>query len=248
MESASPGKALLDWILTTDPRQRLRMTMAGVGCLVMMCCAAVFNVLAQAGIARTDWTLWWTLVTGSGFGAALLLIRSGCTRRLRDPALTQFQIRFALVCNAYAYFLLGPARSLALIVLALVLLFGVFGTSPRQMMLNIGFALLVFGVAFVNVLQRHEPGFLMELEFAYAVLVLLLLVVTAFVSIRLHAIRQRLTRQKQDLTRALERIHHLAAHDELTGLINRRRMAQLMETAQQRSSGTLLLAMMDIDH
>lgn len=248
MDSDTPGTALLDCFLTTDPRQRIRMMMAGFASLVMLCCATVIYLVAQAGIARTDWTLWWTLATGAGFIATLVLIRSGCTRRLHDPALTQFQIRYALLSNAVAYVLLGPARGIALVLLALILLFGVFGTSPRQMMVNMGLALLVFGAAFATVLWRHEPGYLPALEFAYAGMVLLLLAVSAFVSARLHAIRQRLARQKQDLTRALERIHHLAAHDTLTGLVNRRHMTQLMETAQQRSKSPLLLALLDIDH
>ncbi|WP_084153939.1 GGDEF domain-containing protein [Simplicispira psychrophila] len=248
MDSDKPGKALMDCFLTTDRHQRIRMMMAGFASLVMLCCAAIMNLLAQAGLMRIDWTLWWTLATGTGFIATLVLIRSGCTRRLHDPALTQLQIRYALVCNAFAYFLLGPARGIALIVLSLILMFGVFGTSPRQMMVNIVFALLVFGLALMNVLARQEPGYVPELELAYAGMVLLLLAVSAFVSVRLHAIRQRLSRQKQDLTHALQRIHHLAEHDDLTGLVNRRRMAQLMETALQRTAPSLLLALLDIDH
>ena len=248
MNIDTPCKALMDCFLTTDPRQRIRMMMAGFASLIMLCCAALMNLLAQAGIMRTDWTLWWTLATAAGCAAALIVIRSGYAQRLNDPALTQFQIRYALVANAFAYFLLGPARGISLIVLSLILMFGVFGTSPRQMMINIVFALTVFGAAFMYVLDRHEPGYLPELEFAYAGMVLLLLAVSAFVSVRLHSIRQRMSRQKQDLTHALQRIHHLAEHDDLTGLVNRRRMTQLMETAQQRNMPSLLLALLDIDH
>ena len=248
MNIDTPCKALMDCFLTTDPRQRIRMMMAGFASLIMLCCAALMNLLAQAGIMRTDWTLWWTLATAAGCAAALIVIRSGYAQRLNDPALTQFQIRYALVANAFAYFLLGPARGISLIVLSLILMFGVFGTSPRQMMINIVFALTVFGAAFMYVLDRHEPGYLPELEFAYAGMVLLLLAVSAFVSVRLHSIRQRMSRQKQDLTHALQRIHHLAEHDDLTGLVNRRRMTQLMETAQRRNMPSLLLALLDIDH
>jgi diguanylate cyclase (GGDEF)-like protein len=248
MNIDTPCKALMDCFLTTDPRQRIRMMMASFASLIMLCCAALMNLLAQAGIMRADWTLWWTLATAAGHATALIVIRSGYAQRLNDPALTQFQIRYALVANAFAYFLLGPARGISLIVLSLILMFGVFGTSPRQMMINIVFALVVFGAAFIYVLKRHEPGYVAELEFAYAAMVLLLLAVSVFVSVRLHAIRQRLSRQKQDLTHALQRIHHLAEHDDLTGLVNRRRMTQLMETAQRRNMPSLLLALLDIDH
>ena len=248
MPSDTPRKALLDCLLTSHPHQRIRMMMASFASLVMMRCAALMNLLAQAGIMRTDWTLWWTLATSAGWASVLVLIRSGYSQRLSDPALTQWQIRYALVMTAFAYFLLGPARGISLIVLSLILMFGVFGTSPRQMLINIAFALLVFGVAFMYVLERQESGYLAELEFAYGAMVLLLLMVSVFVSIRLHAIRQRMARQKQDLTRALGRIQHLAAHDDLTGLVNRRHMTQLMETAQQHSTPSLLLALLDIDH
>ena len=248
MDRETPIKTVVDYFLTTNPHQRIRMMMAGFSSLIMLCCAAMMNVLAQTGIMRTDWTLWWTLATGAGCATVLVLIRSGLTRRLKDPALTQLQIRHALVSTAFAYFLLGPARGIALIVLALIMMFGVFGTSPRQMLFNIAFAVVVFGVALMNVLWRHESGYVPQLELAYAGMAMLLLSVSAFVSVRLHAIRQRLSRQKQDLIRALERIQHLAAHDTLTGLINRRRMGQLMEAALQRSTPSLLLALLDIDN
>lgn len=61
-------------------------------------------------------------------------------------------------------------------------MFGVFGTSPRQMLINIAFALLVFGVAFMYVLERQESGYLAELEFAYGAMVLPLLMVSVFAS------------------------------------------------------------------
>lgn len=50
---------------------------------------------------------------------------------------------------------------------------------------------------------------------------------------------------------ALEQIGHLATHDELTGLINRRRMAELMEAERQRCQRgrrPLVLALLDLDH
>lgn len=51
-------KALADWLLTTDPKQRIRMAMAGFASLLMLCCTAIVNLLAVAGLARQDWVGW----------------------------------------------------------------------------------------------------------------------------------------------------------------------------------------------
>jgi GGDEF domain-containing protein len=57
--------------------------------------------------------------------------------------------------------------------------------------------------------------------------------------------------QKQELTVALEQIQLMAAHDDLTGLLNRRHMVVLLEQETQRSlrSGRgFCLALIDMDH
>src|SRR3990167_8136883 len=100
-------KALADWLLTTDPHQRIRMAMAGFASLMMTVSAIIVVSLTLAGYGRKDWALWWGLFTGMGLMVVLVLIRSVWSQRLRDPALTQFQIRYALVCNATGYVLLG---------------------------------------------------------------------------------------------------------------------------------------------
>jgi hypothetical protein len=62
--------------------------------------------------------------------------------------------------------------------------------------------------------------------------------------------RARSRRQQQDLEAALVRIRELATRDELTGLVNRRHMRDLMEQEHQRcirSGRTFCLAVLDID-
>jgi PleD family two-component response regulator len=68
---------------------------------------------------------------------------------------------------------------------------------------------------------------------------------------RLSRIRRRLGQQKQELTVALEQIKLMAAHDDLTGLLNRRHMQVLLEQETQRSlrSGRgFCVALLDMDH
>lgn len=251
MPHGARAQALADWLLTTDPRQRIRLAMAGFAALLMLCCAAIVNLMALAGLARQDWVGWWTLITLTGLVLQLAAIRSGWSLRLRDPSLTQVQIRYALACNAAGYAILGEARGITPVILSLVLMFGIFGMSPRQLAANMLFALGVFAAAFVAVAWMDEPGRKPALELAYAAMIVLVLIGSTFIAIRLQRIRRRLTRQKQALTGALAQIGHLATHDELTGLVNRRRMTELMAVEQlrcARNERPLILALLDLDH
>ena len=243
-------KALADWLLTTDPHQRIRMAMAGFASLMMTASAIIVVSLTLAGYGRKDWALWWGLFTGTGLVVVLVLIRSGWSQRLRDPALTQFQIRYALVCNATGYVLLGQARGITPVILSMILMFGIFGMSKRQLAANMVFALVLFGAAIGIVAWLDEPGRMPGLEAANAVMIMLVLLGSTFIAIRLQDIRKRLTQQKLALTRAVEQIRHLATHDELTGLVNRRRMTELMEAEWQRcerNGRPLILALLDLD-
>ena len=83
----------LDWLLTTDPHQRLRLTMTSLATALMLLCVLLFNALAWAGLARRDWMAWWTVAAVGGMFGVALFIRSGRALRLKDPSLTQFQLR-----------------------------------------------------------------------------------------------------------------------------------------------------------
>jgi hypothetical protein len=61
------------------------------------------------------------------------LIRSGWSRRFRDPTLTVAQMVFALASGAVAYALLGAGRGAVFPAVMGVLMLGMFVASPRQM-------------------------------------------------------------------------------------------------------------------
>ncbi|WCT24518.1 hypothetical protein [Acidovorax temperans] len=81
-----------DWMLTTDKRQRIRLAMSGLAALLMVCCLVVMNSVAAAGLASTFEVRVWTACSVLGLIAVYAAIRSGWSRRFKDPALTLAQI------------------------------------------------------------------------------------------------------------------------------------------------------------
>ena len=240
-----------DWMLTTDKRQRIRLAMSGLAALLMVCCLVVMNSVAAAGLASTAEVRVWTACSVLGMIAVYAAIRSGWSRRFKDPALTLAQILYAVTCCAAAFVIAGPARGVTLPILAIILMFGIFGLTTRQMLGVLVYSLVAFGVASGVVAARDEPDYPTVVAAAYVGMVVVVLLSSTFLTTRVQSTREHLRRQKAELAQALEQIRQLATHDDLTGLLNRRAMLDRMQLEQHRSlrSGSpLLIAQLDIDH
>ena len=240
-----------DWVLTTDKRQRIRLAMSGLAALLMVCCLVVMNSVAAAGLASTAEVRVWTACSVLGLIAVYAAIRSGWSRRFKDPALTLAQILYAITCCAAAFVIAGPARGVTLPILAIILMFGIFGLTTRQMLGVLVYSLVAFGVASGVVAARDEPDYPPVVAAAYVGMVVVVLLSSTFLTTRVQSTREHLRRQKAELAQALEQIRQLATHDDLTGLLNRRAMLDRMQLEQRRSlrSGSpLLIAQLDIDH
>ena len=240
-----------DWMLTTDKRQRIRLAMSGLAALLRVCCLVVMNSVAAAGLASTSEVRVWTACSVLGLIAVYAAIRSGWSRRFKDPALTLAQILYAITCCAAAFVIAGPARGVIITILAIILMFGIFGLTTRQMLGVLVYSLVAFGVASGVVAARDEPDYPTVVAAAYVGMVVVVLLSSTFLTTRVQSTREHLRRQKAEMAQALEQIRQLATHDDLTGLLNRRAMLDRMQLEQRRSlrSGSpLLIAQLDIDH
>ena len=100
-------------------------------------------------------------LAGVGFGVFFLLVRSGWSEPLRDPAMTVPQMVYAVSCGAAAYALLGPGRGGVFPIVMVILMFGMFIATPRQMRLVSLYAVLLFGLTMLllsALLVRHALG------------------------------------------------------------------------------------------
>jgi diguanylate cyclase (GGDEF)-like protein len=241
---------LLDALLTTDPVQRVRLAQAGLALVLMAAGVAAMHYFAVAGVAPAGPVLLWSALTLGGMLVFFGLIRSGLSRRWAEPSLTVPQMLFALTSGAVAYTLLGPGRGAVFPVVMVVLMFGMFVVSPRQMRWLSVYAVLLFGsaMAMMTVLQpRQYP---LVIEVGHFLLVATMLPAVSLLAGRLSRIRHRARQQRAELAQALARLRETATRDELTGLINKRHMVGLMAQEHQRcirSGQSFCLALLDID-
>lgn len=245
------AQRILDVLLSTDKPQRIRSAQAALAGVLMLACVAELNFLALAGIVDSRFIDLWSgfcIVGALGFYA---LIRSGYSRRYKDPSLAVAQMIYAIACNAVAFVIAGQGRGVTLPIVAVVLMFGMFGLSMRQILSVAIYALVLFGAAILFLLESPstmEPAALLGTYFS---MIGIVLSGTTFLTWRLQQMRKHMHDQKQQLTLALEKIQLAATRDELTSTFNRKHMHELMQVEvkrSERSQSHLLIAMLDIDY
>nr|WP_315207148.1 GGDEF domain-containing protein [uncultured Albidiferax sp.] len=240
-----------DLLLGTDRHMRIRISQAALASVVMLACVATMYGIAWYGVSNLLFVEIWSAFCVLGLVLVYGLIRSGISLRWADPSLTLAQMLYALTCNAVAFVLAEHGRGITLSLLAVVLMFGMFGMSMRQVVVVALYAMVVFGAAML-VAQKQgltdEPAVLYA---AYFVMVVIVLSCTTILARRLSTMRAHMRNQKTQLAQALEKIQRIATRDELTGTANRRFMMEMMREEIQRvdrSGATLMVAILDIDY
>jgi diguanylate cyclase len=242
---------LADLLLTTDAQQRIRLQQALLA-MVLMAFSIVLLAYAanEAGTPRAP-VIAWALVSALGLAAMFAAIRSGWSRRFADPSLTLPQMLFAITSAALAYAMAGALRGGTFPVLMVVLMFGMFQLRPRHMTLVSAYALAAFGAVMAAMAWRAPAVFAPRVEVGHFLMLAAMLPAMSLLAARLTRLRERNRRQRHDLAHAVVRIQELATRDELTGLINRRHMSELLEQERQRavrSGRGFCLALVDVDH
>lgn len=242
---------LRDGLLGTDRHMRIRTSQATLASVVMLAGIASMYVLAWHGEAALPGVVIWSAVCIFGLLLVYGLIRSGFSLRWSDPSLAMPQMLYAIACNAAAFVLAGHGRGITLSLLAVILMFGMFGMSMRQVVVVALYAMGWFGAAMLFAMEQgltDESGVLYA---TYFVMVVIVLFCTTILTHRLGKMRAHTRNQKAQLVQALEKIQRIATRDELTGTANRRFMMDLLREEIQRvdrSGATLMVAILDIDY
>jgi diguanylate cyclase (GGDEF)-like protein len=241
---------LLDSLLTTEPVQRVRLAQAGLAMVIMAAAVAAMHYFVWIGAARPLPVLWWSAITLLGMVSFFAMIRTGWSRRWSEPALTVPQMLFALTSGAVAYALLGDGRGAVFPVVMVILMFGMFVVSPRQLAWLSVYAVLLFGATMLAMALRKPNQYPWTIELGHFLLVATMMPAMSILAGRLSRMRHRSRLQRAELAQALARLREHTTRDELTGLINKRHMQTVMDQEHQRcirSGQSFCLAMLDID-
>ena len=230
--------------------QRVRLAQNLLAMTVLAAGVMAMHYFVWVGVAQAGPVTLWSLVNLLAMGVFFTLIRSGWSRRLREPSMTLPQMVFAISSGAVAYGLLGAARGAVFPVVMVVLMFGMFVASPRQMRWMSVYAVLMFAAVMALLALTRPRDYPVAIEVGHFLLVATMLPAVSILAARLSKMRHRSRAQRAELAQALARLREHTTRDELTGLINKRHMQAVMEQEHQRcirSGQTFCLAVFDID-
>lgn len=249
VEAATP---LVLWALGADRATRSRVLAIALCLLVYsVCCVAAWHA-AQIGMMHPMAPPVLAWVTLPACVVALVLVRSGRSKRFSDPTMMLPQNALAVIAIGFAYLTIRPEdRGVVMVLLSLVIMFGMYTHTPRQSLVIGGVAVVGLGACML-ILSQYDPGFYpFRRELVRFELLVSVVPVLVFTAIQLNAWRSRLKRQREELKQALATVQHLATRDTLTGLYNRRHMQDRLEACLgrlERYGERFTLALIDLDH
>jgi diguanylate cyclase len=238
-----------DLLLGTDARQRLRITRSLMAANVYLVCVGLMLYACLTGFMH------WADAAGLSSMIVLNILcwygvmRSGLNLRHEDPSLTLPQILCALVIIAGAYAITGPVHGAVMMLLALVLVFGIFNLRARDARIAGAYTVVIMGITCA--IKSQPEHFPVKLEIVHFILVAAIVPTISMLAAQLASLRAKLQAQKEELAEAVERIQILATRDELTGLYNRRHMMDVLVQTQKRISRNdthqYCVAIVDVD-
>jgi diguanylate cyclase (GGDEF)-like protein len=131
-----------------------------------------------------------------------------------------------------------------------VLMFGMFVATPRQMRWVCGYAVTLFASTMALMVATRAQVYPAAVELGHFLLVATMMPAVSMLAARLSRLRYRARLQRAELAQALSRLREHTTRDELTGLTNRRHIQEVLEQEHQRcvrSGQSFCLALLDID-
>ncbi len=242
---------MYDALLTDHPLLRACILRMAITVVAYAGCIGLVWLSVALGLTDASQAELFTPVLALSPIGFYALVRTRWTLRFHDPALTLLQMLFAVLNLAVAYAVNPHTRSATLLIVALVMAFGMFSLKPTQARHFAWLAQAVFGIEMI-VLERAWPAIFLPTEETINFLALMVVMAAvSTLSAQVARLRARMREQKNSLQAALSRLEELASHDVLTGLLNRRCMAQRLHLEQarlQQDPRPSCVCLIDLDH
>ncbi|MEN0109050.1 MAG: GGDEF domain-containing protein [Pseudomonas sp.] len=232
-------------------QQRLRVrrillaSSASVGYLLLCWLAFVtgFMQLTVAGM------LLLTIAVLAIAGGFLALTWFNLNLRFHDPSLTLPQMSVSIAVIFASVYFADSLRSLFLMMVLVVLMFGAFRLSLRGFV-RIGLYTAACYIALMAALVHRGMSFDWHVEAIRALAFFVLIGGVSMLGLEMSRLRDILQERNRDLQVALERIQQLAITDELTGLYNRRFANEVLDQQKalaDRGTYDFVLCLLDLD-
>lgn len=241
----------LNLLLSTNKLQRLRIRRSLLASLVFLIASSCVFFLSWMGKISTINAL----ILSSGMLLTCLIfyvaLRSGLNLRFKDPALSMPQIIVAMTWISIAYATTGIIHSSTLMLFPLVMVFGIFITNNRDIKIASIYGIVAISLTMLYKTFTEPYVYLWDIELITLLLFIPMMITIANLSHQFTSMKNRLKIQKEDLEQAVIHIQKIAAYDDLTGLINRRRMTEVLaEHSRNHSRQTkgFAIAMIDLDY
>jgi diguanylate cyclase (GGDEF)-like protein len=245
-------------VFSRDPKQAIR-----IGRLLIATSVYFFTIFfvyfcISAGLMQRAHSVQ-VLAAAVGFNLLFYVaVRSGVSLRAPDPSLTVPQIMVGVASNSYLVYYGGPSRPVFLIGYLVILAFATLKLPPRQIVRTGASAAIIYGaiIGVERLSNANDSNLLVEI-----LQWLVLLFVTpwfAMIAGHIRSSRNKLRESNEKLVTAtrehevaLKTIREQATRDELTGLFNRRYMAEALKQEAGRTDRThepFCVLMLDVDH
>lgn len=184
--------------------------------------------------------------------AYFLAVRSGFSRRFKDPSLLLPQVATAAVLALLMIHFSDESRSVLLMLFFSIFFFGLFGLETRQFLwLTAGTAIgyIVMMVWEFRSQSLNSDVFRLELLRFMALVMMMLWV--SFLGGYIARMRSKLASKNNALAEALNKLQDISIHDELTGAFNRRHLMDIIEHEKERTDRfgeTFSICILDLDH
>jgi diguanylate cyclase (GGDEF)-like protein len=245
-----PRTELARLFIGTDPRlRRLLGYWAATGVFYTVCMSIMWLLIRNGSVERTAggrmivFCMSW-LVGCYG------LIRASNVLRIMPSHLAVLQSLVALACNVAIYSLVDPLRGASLMVLPVVIVFCTFSLRPRETLLLCAFAICALGATMAWMVHHDPLRYRLQVESVHFTLSAMSMLAVALLTGEMSKLRARLKRQKEELLAAVATIRTLATIDELTSLVNRRHMNEVLVAEERREhwrGKPVCIALLDID-
>lgn len=245
------ARAALLWVVSEDKTQSVFIGRFLVGAVNAVAGIVALNYGVYAGVIDPVPTFGFTVAAIVSTVGMYLAQRTGWSKRLADPGMTEPQLVVMISYVAGGYYLSSIGSGVALMLLVTVQVFGMFAISPLQVARTSVVATVLMGAAMLAVALQADDVHLKQLQAVHFAVMVVILISVSWLAHQLARLRGALVKRKNDLTEALARIEILASRDELTGLFNRRRMQELLQNQihlHARDPRPFCLAVVDMDH